>query len=314
MRVGMALLPARSLLFAQMVAHLLLLTAENPVRAFKHEGAVSNTAPDILTPREELRVESFQHVRRLVQSDANQALWDAANRGDVDGVEAALDAGADVNVILGEFGDTPLTVATLNGHLTVVEVLLDAGADTSIGDEQGSTPLMLAASGGNEDLVIVIVDAGADVDLARESDGFTALLFATTSNASGIAGILLDVGADPNKVNNDGNGPLHLVSVTIGEGSEVISEALLEAGADVDLVGRFGWTPLMWAASLGNAEVVEILLDGDADKDIAGDDGTAFDLICDCVDRPEGAEYLQCPAGGCDVEETIEEIVELLSD
>jgi ankyrin repeat protein len=49
-----------------------------------------------------------------------------------------------------------------------------------------------------------------------------------------------------------------LSAATTGNIDELIE--LLEAGADVNVRDAFGWTPLMWASSMGYPEAVEILL------------------------------------------------------
>lgn len=51
--------------------------------------------------------------------------------------------------------------------------------------------------------------------------------------------------------------PLHLV---LRDGQLEIVRLLLEKGADVTIVGNYGWTPLHFAASRGHTDVVQVLL------------------------------------------------------
>ena len=57
-----------------------------------------------------------------------------------------LAAGAEKDAI-NKNGATIITVASLGGHLQVVEMLLKSGAETDTSDRQGYTPLSAAAYG-----------------------------------------------------------------------------------------------------------------------------------------------------------------------
>ena len=89
------------------------------------------------------------------------ALHDAAKKGDVVGIAAALDGGADVNEIAGLV--TPLYVAVINGHLEAVQLLVARGADVNLPIMFG-TPLHAAAQKGCLACVKLLVEAGADVN------------------------------------------------------------------------------------------------------------------------------------------------------
>jgi ankyrin repeat protein len=58
-----------------------------------------------------------------------------------------------------------------------------------------------------------------------------------------------------------------------GEGDTATVERLLREGADVNAVGNYGTTPLMWAAFGNCADVVRILLEAGADVNASGDQG-----------------------------------------
>lgn len=85
-----------------------------------------------------------------------QRLINAANFGNLAGVEAALAAGADVNV-----RDTlALQVAARNGSVVVVDRLIDAGADVHA---SRNIALFWAALNRNPAVVARLFDAGADI-------------------------------------------------------------------------------------------------------------------------------------------------------
>lgn len=115
---------------------------------------------------------------------ADLDLLRAAEAGDLDAVERALAAGADVEFRLDW---TPLGVAAMNGHLEVVRRLLDAGADVDRAESDPPedpdepwrgdfTPLIRAAYGPHPDVVRCLIEAGAD--LHAKNHGRTALDYA----------------------------------------------------------------------------------------------------------------------------------------
>ena len=98
----------------------------------------------------------------------------AAIRGDADGVEERLDAGADPNA-RSWLGLTPLAAAMRSCRMNadVLELLIDAGADIEARSGAGTTPLMVAWQSGRQDLAQVLLGAGADPE-ARNIYGDTA--------------------------------------------------------------------------------------------------------------------------------------------
>lgn len=65
--------------------------------------------------------------------DASEDLLSAARKGDLAAVTAALEAKADVEAKT-RYGQTPLFVAAMNGHVPVVKLLLEKGAQVDISD------------------------------------------------------------------------------------------------------------------------------------------------------------------------------------
>ena len=105
----------------------------------------------------------------------DRALLDAARRGDVAAVRAALKDGADVNAAQGD-GLTGLHLAAQSGSLEVAKVLLAAGAKADAKTRIGAyTPLHLASQGAHLLVVRALLDAGADVKAATTNTGVTPL-------------------------------------------------------------------------------------------------------------------------------------------
>ena len=86
-------------------------------------------------------------------------IHDAVNRGDLAGVQAELDKGANVNAKM--WRRTPLHSATAGGHTEIAELLIDNGADVNMKNSVGLTPLDWA----------VVEDSTEIADLLRKHGG-----------------------------------------------------------------------------------------------------------------------------------------------
>lgn len=86
----------------------------------------------------------------------------AASSGDLDGVRAALAAGADIDA-RAEYGDTALNLACEYGHGEIVAFLLSEGADIENLGGADKTPIMNAAFAGHVGVVRQLLAAGAKI-------------------------------------------------------------------------------------------------------------------------------------------------------
>jgi ankyrin repeat protein len=73
----------------------------------------------------------------------------------------------------------------------------------------GMTPLLYAVRQGYDDVVQALLDAGVDVNQRKGGDNASALLVATVNGQFDLAAMLLDRGADPNLIAENGVGPLY---------------------------------------------------------------------------------------------------------
>lgn len=205
-------------------------------------------------------------------------LWLAAQNGNIEVISLLLQAGADPNIAL-HSGETILMSASMTGDGDVVRALLDAGADPSPAVTRDQTALMWAANNGHADAVAVLIEYGADIEarsLVRsqyvksekeqdsnpaykvwiEQGGNTPLIFAARSGDLATARVLIEAGADVNRVSAFGISP---AIMSIHGGNAKILELLLSHGADAESAVA-GHTALHAAVLRGNLEAVEVLL------------------------------------------------------
>lgn len=100
----------------------------------------------------------------------------AIRSGDLEAVQAAVDAGADINA-LDERKMPPIGAAALLGKVDIVNYLAGKGADVNRNDGFGYTPLMCAAQRGQAGAVRALLKHGADPAL-KGANGSDALTYA----------------------------------------------------------------------------------------------------------------------------------------
>lgn len=128
-------------------------------------------------------------------------------------MDALLASGAHVNAANNN-GDTPLILASLNGHGAVVDSLLRAGANVHAVDQFGSRALFYASRQGHCGLVDALLKAGAEVDWGNskkfsQGSRVSALLIASRFGHANAVRILIKAGADVDAVDVSGNTALH---------------------------------------------------------------------------------------------------------
>jgi len=107
-------------------------------------------------------------------SEADRALFKAAERGNIKAVKQQLAAGADVNakddkLIYKEM--TPLHFAVGKGHKEIVELLIAEGVDVNAKTNDGVTPLHFATT---KEIAELLIAKGADVNAKMEPESSTA--------------------------------------------------------------------------------------------------------------------------------------------
>jgi ankyrin repeat protein len=203
-------------------------------------------------------------------------------QGSMEGVDALLAAGADVNQLSAGDKSSPLLIALANGHFDIAMHLLDKGADPNLSADNGAAPLYavlnvqwapkalypqprayLQQKTSYLDMMTALLDRGADVNARLRFkvwysgynfdlsgvDEIGATPFWRAAYASDIEAmkLLVAYGADPN------------IPTTKPAGRPRVGDAGVRAGGDTSglpalPVGGPGVTPLQAAAGVGYGE------------------------------------------------------------
>jgi hypothetical protein len=139
-------------------------------------------------------VERTQNRRRSGALD--QALYEAAEKGDTDAISKLLDAGANVDAAIDGDG-SPLIGAARGGHLDAVRLLLDRGADPNLAVQGDGNPLIMAAREGHAGVVELLLGRGARVDDVVPEDE-NALIQASGRGRLQVVKLLVSRGANVN--------------------------------------------------------------------------------------------------------------------
>uniref|UniRef100_A0A8C2CCR5 CARD- and ANK-containing Inflammasome Adaptor Protein n=1 Tax=Cyprinus carpio TaxID=7962 RepID=A0A8C2CCR5_CYPCA len=119
-----------------------------------------------------------------------------------------------------------------------------------------TTVLHMAATEDDATLAEVLLRNGALVD-TRDGQRKTALYHAVRQGNEKTAGVLLKAGAQVDSVINEITAALFKA---VQKNLDEVVAALIDHGADVNSCNQLGYTPMLLAAELGNAEAFKVLV------------------------------------------------------
>lgn len=203
---------------------------------------------------------------------AQLSLSNAVAQGDLETIQAVLDAGADIRYVRSH-GYTVM-IDVMHGRsiredaqlLPVIRLLIERGADLDAESTYGESALSVTARVGRFDAVQLLLDAGANPGPLAWTNLHRAVALGTLGDVEH----RLDAGDDLSPRDRWHRTPL-LLSVQAGDIAK--AERLLAAGGSLADRGRCGKTPLMYAVENDDPAMLRWLLDQGCDPDEADDFG-----------------------------------------
>ena len=180
-------------------------------------------------------------------------------------------------------GFTPLMFAARHGDLAMARLLLDHGAPIDDVDAEGSTPLLVATVRGHVPFALLLLERGAAPDGAPAVAGYTPLHWAVNRSEALTSHDYPDAPGEW----------AALAGIPDRRQQLALIEALLDHGADINarltnVMPRYGFslyflilppntmagsTPFLLAATAGDAETMQLLVDRGADPLLAAAGG-----------------------------------------
>lgn len=191
---------------------------------------------------------------------AYRGLHAAAAKGDATEIERLVRAGAPIDT-RDSRARTPLHVATYMQQPDAARALMRLGADPNALESQQYDIVTIAAVANDVPMLKVALDGGCKANNVTSPYQGTALIAAAHLGHDEAVRILIAAKAPLDHVNNLGWTAL-IESIVLGDGGKrhtATLEALVDAGANVNLADRSGDTPLTLAKKRGFSEMAKIL-------------------------------------------------------
>ena len=142
------------------------------------------------------------------QKKADSILLVASVHGNVKEIKAAVQLGANVNVV-NDLGESPLNMVSKLSYEFLVEYFISLGANVNTSNSNKITPLHWGVEYDNVKMVKLLLEKGADLN-AKDGINETPLHWAAWTGNYASAKLLLRYGANPRVGNNTGVTPIDL--------------------------------------------------------------------------------------------------------
>jgi len=179
-------------------------------------------------------------------------LFFAAREGDRAACEFLIDQKATADFV-DRLDQTPLFYAARKGHLETVQLLIERRAFIDRIDKKGTTPLFFAAMEGRVEIMELLLESKAWINHSNEQN--RTCLWDAHKDALHCA---VNARCDPNHRDRDDRTAI-FKAASVGDVEKV--DALVELGAQINLVDCYGSTCLFQAAKSGHVAAIARLCD-----------------------------------------------------
>ena len=224
----------------------------------------------------------------IAEADGTTPLHWATRNNDLVLMDRLIRAGAKANTA-NRYGVTPIYLACVNGSAGAVTRLLKAGVSPDTTGEFGETALMTCARTGKVDAAKALVEAGASIDAVESWRGQTALMWAAANGHADMVRYLAKAGAavdarstivvwERQRTQEPRDkwlppGGLTPLLLAAREGRVEASRALLDSGADVNIVDPDRHSALILALINGHVDVAALLIERGIDVNLTDQAG-----------------------------------------
>jgi ankyrin repeat protein len=217
------------------------------------------------------------HLNAQRSRSLDDKLFIAIESNDIVTAERLLRAGANLEAKRTN-GVTPLMNAAERGSVPLVSLFLENGARAGEKDEQFETALSHAARGG------YVRAANLLAQVSDTKDKNRALFAAIEGRPVGIIEVA-DAPVQPNLLQTQSAAPEESWTATV--------ESLLANGADIEARNEDGSTPLDWAASFAQTDILKLLIQRGAQRDVIDKYGNTplISAACECAIATMNSAY-----------------------
>lgn len=191
------------------------------------------------------------------KSSINDEFIEAVEDGDIYLVDKMLKNGADINYVDSNGEYTALSVATASGNAELVEYLLKNGANPRGSNNYPNQPVYIAITENYSKIVDILIKAGINPNYRwTKTDGSSLLTNAIQFGHYSVVNVLIANGADVNLTGSKGLSPLYRAIIS---NQYDLMLLLLDHNAKLNENDKLALKKLNWFEDSRNHEIISLL-------------------------------------------------------